>query len=263
MKNLDKNMSKSIVMLCSDCYSTTALYNYISRFYTIEKVVVEEPLRGWTLAKRRLRKLGIVTVAGQVLFSIIVVGLLKVTGKKRVAEIKIRYQSDETSIPESKKIRVPTVNDEQCAGLLKDIQPDIILVNGTRILSKRILESTNARIINMHTGITPMYRGVHGGYWALVKKDEEHCGVTVHLVDKGIDTGNVLYQARITINHNDNFFTYPFLQFGEGIPLVKQVVDDINAGNLKMVSPPAPFSKLWYHPTIWQYCYHRFFRDIK
>ena len=41
----------------------------------------------------------------------------------------------------------------------------------------------------MHAGITPQYRGVHGGYWAVVNNDPEHCGVTIHFVDKGIDTG--------------------------------------------------------------------------
>lgn len=256
-------MNKRIVMLCSHCFSTVALYNYISRFYTVDQVIVEEPLRGWTLAKRRIKKLGPIMVAGQILFSVLIVTVLKILSRKRIAAIKEYYQFVEKTIPASKERHITSVNDEDCITLLKTIQPDIILVNGTRILSKRLLESTRATIINMHTGITPMYRGVHGGYWALVNSDAEHCGVTIHLVDKGIDTGKVLYQAMIPLSSKDNYLTYPFIQFGEGIPLVKQAVDDVVENKLRTISPPASFSKLWYHPTIWQYLYHRIFRNIK
>ena len=46
-----------------------------------------------------------------------------------------------------------------------------MVVNGTRILSRRMLESIDAVFLNMHVGITPKYRGVHGGYWALANGD--------------------------------------------------------------------------------------------
>ena len=256
-------MNKRIVMLCSDCFSTTALYNYISRFYPIQNVIIENPLRGSVLAKKRLKKLGFIKVAGQVLFSIAIVNFLKLSSKKRVKEIKRFFNVDESVIPDTKKINIFSVNDEKCITILKEINPDIVLVNGTRIISKRLLENSNAYFINMHAGITPMYRGVHGGYWAMVNKDSEHCGVTIHLVDKGIDTGKILYQSKITVNRQDNFFTYPFLQFGEGIPLVKKVIDDISENNLKPKTISGTFSKLWYHPTIWQYLYYRIFKKIK
>ena len=256
-------MNKRIVMLCSDCFSTTALYNYISRFYPIQNVIIENALRGSVLAKKRLKKLGFIKVSGQVLFSIIIVNFLKLSSKKRVKEIKGFFNVDESVIPDSKKINISSVNDEKCITILKEINPDIVLVNGTRIISKRLLESSNAYFINMHTGITPMYRGVHGGYWAMVNKDPDHCGVTIHLVDKGIDTGNILCQSKIVVNKRDNFFTYPFLQFGEGIPLVKKVIDDISENNLKPIPISRTFSRLWYHPTIWQYLYYRIFKKIK
>jgi folate-dependent phosphoribosylglycinamide formyltransferase PurN len=256
-------MNRPVVMLCSDCFSTVALYNHISRFYAIDQVIEEKPMRGWPLAKRRFKKLGFFTVTGQILFSVIIVKLLRITSKKRIAEIKDRYRFDETAIHESKKKHVLSVNDNGCIDLIKTIQPGVILVNGTRILSKQLLESTDAVIINMHTGITPRYRGVHGAYWALVKNDYEHCGVTVHLVDKGIDTGNILYQSVIGVNKKDNYVTYPYLQFGEGIPLVKSAIDDSMAGKPVIRPPQMSDSKLWYHPTIWKYVYNRIFRNKK
>ena len=256
-------MNKRIVMLTSYCFSTIVLYNYLSRSWKIDRVITEDPMRGMVLAKRRLRKLGFFRVAGQVLFSVLIVPVLKLFSKKRIKEIKRQYPFDETEISPEKITHFSSVNDNDCIALLKELKPDIIIVNGTRIISGKVLESTNATVINMHAGITPKYRGVHGGYWAVVNNDSIHCGVTVHEVDKGIDTGAVLYQSLITVTGKDNFVTYPFLQFGEGIFLMDKAVDDITKNKLTARKPMTAESKLWYHPTIWQYVYHRVFRNKK
>ncbi|HWR31994.1 MAG TPA: formyl transferase [Chitinophagaceae bacterium] len=256
-------MNQPIIMLCSECFSTTCLYNHVSEHYSIDHVIVESPLRGWALAKKRFKRRGLLTTAGQILFIVFVAKLLKAVSKKRVRIIKAAYGFNETPVKEEKKKYVGSVNDEDCINFIKNIKPGIILVNGTRILSKKLLESTDAIIMNMHTGITPRYRGVHGGYWSLVKNDKENCGVTVHLVDNGIDTGNILYQKNIQVTPGDNYNTYPYLQFGEGIQLMRLAIDDIAANKLSIQKPVLTDSRLWYHPTIWQYLYHRIFRNKK
>jgi methionyl-tRNA formyltransferase len=77
-------------------------------------------------------------------------------------------------------------------------------------------------------GITPEYRGVYGAYWALLNNDVENCGVTIHKVDKGIDTGALIKQAVIQIGNRDNFKTYPVHQYGVAIGLMKQTLIVIN-----------------------------------
>lgn len=256
-------MNKKIILLCSACFSTTTLYNHINTKYSIEQIIVEEPMRGLALAKRRFKKLGFFRTFGQIMFSVIVVRLVRIGAKKRIKQIINQYGFNETPLPVEKIRNVVSANDEACISFIKEQQPDIVLVNGTRILSRKLLECTHAIFINMHTGITPQYRGVHGGYWAVVKNDYQHCGVTVHLVDKGIDTGAVLYQAIIKVTSADNFVTYPFLQFGEGIPLVLQAIGDVVENKIKPVVPAGNKGSLWYHPTIWQYLYYRIFRNKK
>ncbi|MBI3139776.1 MAG: formyl transferase [Sphingobacteriales bacterium] len=256
-------MNKKIVMLCSDCFSTVTLYNAVSRQYSIDRVITEEPMRGMALAKRRVKKLGWFRVAGQVLFSVCIVPLIRAGSRKRMAQIHADYRFDETPVPPEKITHVTTVNSEECLTLLKELNPDVVMVNGTRIISKKVLESTKAVFINMHTGITPKYRGVHGGYWALVNNDPANCGVTVHLVDKGIDTGGILYQSLIPVTKEDNYFTYPYLQFGEGIPLVQKAVEDALQQRIRVVESRTKESALWYHPTIWQYLVKRLTKGIK
>jgi len=91
---------------------------------------------------------------------------------------------------------------------------------------------------------------VHGGYWALAQGHPEFCGVTVHLVDAGIDTGSVLAQAVCRPKTSDCFVVYPHLQLAAGLELLAEV---LRRPTLVPTPAPAPFSRLWYHPTIWRY----------
>jgi len=127
------------------------------------------------------------------------------------------------------------------------------VVNGTRIISKKVLSSVACPFLNTHAGITPLYRGVHGGFWALANNDAAHCGASVHVVDAGIDTGGIVAQAMIYPTTADNFATYPLLQLAAGLPLLAQAVDDVLAGRLQIRPAPAGPSRLWSHPTLSQY----------
>ena len=256
-------MNKKIILLCTECYSTTALFNFIDTDYPITAIITEKPLRGMALAKRRFKRLGFLRVCGQISFSMIIVPFLNLFSKKRIKEIQQSYSFDQSVLPNEKFTHFETVNDEACILLLEKSKPDIVIVNGTRIISKKLLERCSAVFINMHAGITPQYRGVHGGYWAVVNNDLAHCGVTIHLVDKGIDTGGILYQNKITLSRQDNFTTYPYLQLGEGLPLLKKAIEDAVFAKLKPACTTAAPSNLWYHPTIWQYLYYRLFKNKK
>ncbi|MBL0145289.1 MAG: formyl transferase [Chitinophagaceae bacterium] len=196
------------------------------------------------------------------MFQILVVKSLNIFSKKRKTEIINQNNLINTAIPNKVITNVSSVNDDACKAILNQINPDIIVVNGTRIISKKILSATNAKIINMHAGITPNYRGVHGAYWALVNKDNENCGVTIHFVDAGIDTGNIIYQQKITITKQDNFVTYPFLQLAAGLPFLSKAIADISDKSIKTVAGSS-VSALWSHPTIWQYLLYRVTKNVK
>jgi phosphoribosylglycinamide formyltransferase 1 len=87
---------------------------------------------------------------------------------------------------------------------------------------------------------------------ALANGDSQNAGVTVHLVNTGIDTGGVLFQDRIHPGPADNFITYPVLQVAAGVRLMKRAVHDALDGTLCVQQPDMP-SKLYYLPTLWQY----------
>jgi methionyl-tRNA formyltransferase len=255
--------NKKIVLLASDGDSTNIVYHALAEGFNIGTVIIEGKESKKIFLQRRIKKLGFIKVIGQVVFQMLVVKLLSRFSSARIQKILAENKLDVAAIDEKKIVRVNSVNDEQVKELLRSLSPDVVVVNGTRIISKKILSSVNCPFINMHAGITPMYRGVHGGYWALVNKDEAHCGVTVHLVDPGIDTGNILYQDIIAPTAKDNFITYPYLQTSAGVRLLNKAVEDAVSNNIRPVAAAAGASRLWYHPTIWQYIYHRIFKKVK
>ncbi len=76
--------------------------------------------------------------------------------------------------------------------------------------------------------------------------------MTVHLVDPGIDTGDILFQKVLTPSQEDGFSTYPYLQLAEGLPLMRRAVRDALEGTLKPGQNSLD-SQVWVHPTLWKY----------
>jgi phosphoribosylglycinamide formyltransferase-1 len=215
------------------------------------KVIVEQRISRRQLLRGRLRRLGLVHVAGQLMFMVFA-RLLHLASRARVGAILREFHLDPTWPDPARLIAVPSVNSDECIRRLRELNPDVVLVVGTRIIDKRVLSAIPAPFVNYHDGITPKYRGIHGGYWAKAENDLENFGVTVHLVDTGIDTGAVLYQARLTPTSSDNYATFSYLQVAAALPLLERAAQDAVDGNLERVQVDLP-SRLWSHPTLWGY----------
>lgn len=254
--------NKKIIILAGGGDSGKIIYNSLKNDFNIDFVIIEDKENSKVFLKRRIKKLGFLTVLGQIMFSLVIALPLRILSGKRIKEIlKINNLSAE-DIPEVKIKRVSSVNSKNSITLLKNSKPDLVILAGTRIISQKVLDSVSCDFINIHAGITPKYRGVHGAYWALVNNDEENNGVTLHFVDKGIDTGMIISQVNIYPEQKDNFITYPYLQLAAGIKeLHKDIVKYFNDGIV--LKDRFLKSRLWYHPTIWQYIYYRIFRGIK
>lgn len=83
------------------------------------------------------------------------------------------------------------------------LQPDVVFVFGTGILRDPLLSAFGGRIINMHLGLSPHYRGSGTNFWPLVNREPEYVGATIHYLDAGIDTGPIIAHARPAIAAGD------------------------------------------------------------
>ena len=97
---------------------------------------------------------------------------------------------------------VPSHNGPECLELLAALKPDIVVVYGTLIIGRKVIAAC-PRIINIHTGYSPNYRGSDTVFWALHNADMDYMGVTVHRLDAGVDTGAILARGRPEMNVGD------------------------------------------------------------
>jgi folate-dependent phosphoribosylglycinamide formyltransferase PurN len=243
--------AERVALLTCEGESGRIAANFLSARFPDLRVIVETPVSRAELLRRRLRRLGIVRVAGQLAFMLFQ-RLQYAISRRRIAAIKRAAGLDDRWPDASRVLPVPSVNSAECVAALTKLRPQAVLVAGTRLVEGEVLRRIGAPVINYHSGITPKYRGVHGGYWALAEGDADHCGVTVHLVDEGIDTGGILHQAKIAPSPEDNFSTYPYLQLAAALPLLQRGGEEAVAGKLKVQPVELP-SRLWSHPTIWGY----------
>jgi len=97
--------------------------------------------------------------------------------------------------------QVASHNDSECEATLRRLDPDVILLAGTRIIKPHIIGRARIGCLNAHTGWLPQYRGVHANLWALLEGGPR--GVTVHYVDPGVDTGAILLQEELPVLAGD------------------------------------------------------------
>lgn len=234
--------------------------NALARRFGTITVLQEEPEPKWRILRRRARLLGIAVALGQAICG----AFLKLRARamrSRIGIIMTAYCLD--PIPSSSiHIRhVGSVNSKPCRDALRELNPDVVAVYGTRIIRRETLRAVRAPFINYHAGINPKYRGQHPGYWALVDGDPEHAGVTIHLVDEGVDTGPVLYQARVAFSAEDNITTYQWLQMAHALPLFAAAIEDGVAHRMTPKPVDLP-SRQWFPPTLWAYAWNGVSRGV-
>lgn len=79
---------------------------------------------------------------------------------------------------------------------VKEKKPDYIILFGSSIIKDPILSYFNGKIINMHLGLSPYYRGSGTNFWPLVNSEPECVGATIHLAVLKVDAGGILAQIR-------------------------------------------------------------------
>lgn len=99
------------------------------------------------------------------------------------------------------------INSEEFLAQVKEFECDIyVSMSFNQIFKSKIISQTPLGIINCHAGKLPFYRGRNILNWALIN-DEKDFGVTVHYVDEGIDTGDIIFQRTYPISDCDNYAT--------------------------------------------------------
>jgi phosphoribosylglycinamide formyltransferase-1 len=99
-------------------------------------------------------------------------------------------------------------NREEWAAVLlenvKHFNPDLIVLAGfMRILPASFVSQVAPKMINTHPSLLPLFPGAHAVHDAMVAGAKE-TGVTIHIVDEGVDTGPHLAQAKVEVLPEDD-----------------------------------------------------------
>ncbi len=94
--------------------------------------------------------------------------------------------------------------EESMLNQLNNWKCDVIVCAGyMRIIGETLLSNFKNRIINIHPSLLPKYRGKDALGQALANKDRR-LGITVHYVDEGMDTGQIIKQMEFVIGENES-----------------------------------------------------------
>ncbi len=139
-----------------------------------------------------------------------------------------------TELLEGKDIpryKVPHHNKKTCRQLLQELNPDLGVLGGTRIIRDRILRIPPDGMLNSHPGLLPEVRGSASPAWSVYY--DIPIGSTCHFIDPGIDTGDIVGKREIPIHKGDTYEKLCWLTLVEAGALMAESVSAWREGELE------------------------------
>ena len=121
-------------------------------------------------------------------------------------------------------------NSKEFSDVLRELKPDIIINQSQSIIKEEILRVPKIGVINRHNALLPKNRGRLTPFWVLFKGERE-TGVTIHFVDKGIDSGNIILQKKYKVKNNDTFNSLVKRNYEIVGKTMLEALDTLESGN--------------------------------
>jgi methionyl-tRNA formyltransferase len=166
-----------------------------------------------------------------------IVGVVTVPDKPSGRGLKlnksaVKLYAEENLIPNGVKLMQPvSLKDEGFLQELKELEADLFIVVAFRMLPEVVWAMPKMGTFNLHGSLLPLYRGAAPINWAIIK-GETVSGVTTFLIDKEIDTGNILMQRECPIGERENVGSLYDRLMGIGASLVVETVEGLMKGAL-------------------------------
>ena len=140
------------------------------------------------------------------------------------------------------------VRDAQFVAQIKELSPDLIVVVAFgQILPRALLDIPPYGCVNVHASLLPFYRGAAPINWVLINGETE-TGVTIMLLDEGMDTGDMLRQEKLSIMPTDTVATLHDRLAQSGARLLGEALDQ--RGSAGWTRLPQDHTKATYAPLL-------------
>jgi len=119
---------------------------------------------------------------------------------------------------------------------LKKLRPflksDLYIVFGSSYIKSNLIQYLiKKKCINIHIGVSPYYRGSNCNFWAIIDRNYDLVGATIHKLSRGLDDGPILYHS--LVERIDNPIDYSMATVKSAILSLKQKIDDNSIFKLK------------------------------
>ena len=132
-------------------------------------------------------------------------------------------------------IPAESVEDQDFHFKLKSLSPDLFVVVAYKILPRDLLKIPKIGAVNLHASLLPKYRGAAPIQHALLNGDEE-TGITTFFIEPNVDTGAILLQEKIIVNHEDDFGSLSKRIMVQGAALMLRTLDKIEDGTVQAIN---------------------------
>lgn len=127
--------------------------------------------------------------------------LLAFRRKNNISISKLDEFHSNYSIP---VISCASLNEIDVVKSLQEIQPDLVVFTGGGLIRQEVLSNAGNGVLNCHMGFLPPYRGMDVVEWPILEDHVENVGITVHFMDQGLDTGDILRTRQIHLKPGEN-----------------------------------------------------------
>ncbi len=127
------------------------------------------------------------------------------------------------------------INSDEFLGRIEKYEVDLFVsMSFNQIFRTKTINYPPLNTINCHAGKLPYYRGRNILNWALIN-DEKEFGITVHYMDKGIDTGDIILQRTYPITDADDYSTLLNTAYTGCAEVLYEAIKQIQNGTVKRV----------------------------
>lgn len=126
-----------------------------------------------------------------------------------------------------------TINSMDTLAWLQSHQPDFVILYGSSIIKPLLLDFYKDKMINLHLGLSPYYRGSGTNFWPLVYREPECVGATIHLAVQRVDAGAILAQVRPAAEASDRAHELGTKTIMAAIDLLPHVLSLYAAGQVR------------------------------
>jgi methionyl-tRNA formyltransferase len=132
-------------------------------------------------------------------------------------------------------IKHPKINSDEFLEWMIQYECDLFVsMSFNQIFRSALINLPALKTINCHAGKLPFYRGRNILNWALIN-DEKEFGITVHYVDEGIDTGDIILQRCYPISDEDDYSTLLELAYEGCATNLYDAIKEVQSDNVKVI----------------------------